>query len=142
MLNAHYRLTSLMRYICVLFTNEHTEGKDFFTWKQRGRVMALEMGPPLSPHAVWHSAKYPRAYTEQASSRLRASAWLLSRKWTHNSSECLQRDEWLSAKKGPAPRQEKMGFWGGPEQKRQEPAVMREIEADLEGQPHFRAPAH
>ena len=80
MLNAHYRLTSLMRYICVLFTNEHTEGKDFFTWKQRGRIMALELDPPPSPHAVWHSAKYPRAYTEQASSRLQAPAWLLKKR--------------------------------------------------------------
>lgn len=82
--------------------------------------------------------KYPRAYTEQASSRLRASAWLLSRKWTHNSSECLQRDEWLSEQKGPL-RQEEMGFWGGPGQKRREPAVMRETEAALEGQRHLRA---
>ena len=88
MLNAHYRLTSLIRYICVLFTNEHTEGKDFFTWKQRGRIMALELGPPPSPHAVWHSTKYLRAYTEQASCRLQAPAWLLNKKRAHNSSEC------------------------------------------------------
>ena len=49
--------------------------------------------------------------------------------------DCLKR-------RGLPLKQEKMGFWGGPEQKRHEPAVMREIEADLEGQPHFRAPAH
>ena len=76
--------------------------------------MALELGPPPSPHAVWHSAKYPRAYTEQASSRLQAPAWLLNKKRTHNSSESLQRDEWLSAKKGPAPEAGEDGLLGRP----------------------------